>query len=330
MAAGGGGARRGAAEQYTALLLGLAVLAWIVADGERRRWLCGRFVWLGALVAALCTAPVLAWNATHGWASLLKQGGRVEAFRPVRAAQFLGELLAGQVGLATPLVWALCAAGLVTAVRRWRDPGWGLLSCAGGLPALVFAEHALGDRVQANWVAVVYPACAIAAAGLAGRWRRLTIPAVALGAAMTALVWLQGVASPLHLARRYDPTLMRLAAGRRLAADVSARAHAEGLAFIADDGYGDAAMLARLVPDDLAVLGPRRAGVFSRCRKLGLWSREGPGCWCAARGGAVRQMARPGHRWSRRARSSAAGTAWWPRRTGCIVWSARRARAWRW
>ena len=130
-----------------------------------------------------------------------------------------------------------------------------MLACLGGLPLLVFAEHALGDRVQANWVAVVYPACAVAAAGLDGRWGRMRTPAAALGFAITALVWMQGVAAPVPLPRRLDPTLMRLGGWPELAAATAARARDAAAAFVADDSYGDASMMARLLPADIPVIG---------------------------------------------------------------------------
>ena len=63
------------------------------------------------------------------------------------------------------------------------------------LPALILVQHALGDRVQANWPAILYPAAAIAATGLGRRWQRLFAPAAILGLALTAVVWIQAIAA---------------------------------------------------------------------------------------------------------------------------------------
>ena len=38
-----------------------------------------------------------------------------------------------------------------------RDPAWTLLACLTLIPSAVFLEHALGDRVQANWPGLIYP-----------------------------------------------------------------------------------------------------------------------------------------------------------------------------
>ena len=129
--------------KYTGLLLFVGAGAWLVAVPALRPWLARWQVWGGAGLGFLLFAPALAWNAGHGFASFAKQGGRNTVWHP--GPRFLGELLAGQVGLATPLVFALAVAGLVGAGRRFwrrRAPGDGLLLALGGLPV---DEHAESD-----------------------------------------------------------------------------------------------------------------------------------------------------------------------------------------
>jgi 4-amino-4-deoxy-L-arabinose transferase-like glycosyltransferase len=241
--------------KYTAVLLAPGILVWLLAARGMRVWL-GRWpLWAGAALAAAGVAGVVVWNAGHGWASFAKQGGRVGDFHLARAAQFLGELIGGQIGLSTPLIAVLCGAGMATALRRWRDPGWGLLAALSWVPGLVFVEHALGDRVQANWPAILYPPASVAAARLAGSWRRLVRPAVALGLVMTVAVWVQAAAAPLALPRALDPTLAQLGGWPDFAAAVAARAAAARADFVAADNYGDTAELARLLPGRLPVIG---------------------------------------------------------------------------
>ena len=117
--------------KYTALLLWVGIGLWLLAVPSLRRWWRSPMLWAGALLGALVFLPVLLWNAWHGWASFARQGGRVEAWQPARAAQFLGELIGGQFGLATPLVFILFCAGIARAMRRaWRDHDPGALCCA--------------------------------------------------------------------------------------------------------------------------------------------------------------------------------------------------------
>ena len=259
--------------KYTAALLVPSLLLWMLLVPSLRRRLRTPAPWGGAALGLLLLWPVIRWNAAHGWISFAKQGGRTGDFAPARAAQFLGELVAGQAGLATPVVALLCAGGAGLALRRarGRDPAWTLLACLTLVPAAVFAEHALGDRVQANWPAIVFPSACIAATGLGGRWRRLFTPALASGLLLTLAVWLQAAASPFPLPRRLDPTIMRLGGWPGFAEAVAAAASREHAAFVAADNYGDAAILARLLPAGIPVLGAEeRWSSFDLPRAAGL------------------------------------------------------------
>ncbi len=236
--------------KYTAALLGLGIALWLVGVPEGRRWLRTLWPWAGGALAGLCFAPVLLWNAAHGWASFAKQGGRTGDWRPAEAMAHVAELLGSQLGLGTPLVAALCAAGIWAAARRWRQPAPALLAALSVPGAAVFLQHALGDRVQANWPAILFPAACIAAAVYAPRFWR---PAAALGFAITGIVYLQAATAILPLPRRWDPTLIRLGGWDGLARDVAAR----DATFIAADNYGTAAMLAHDLPGPVVGAEPR-------------------------------------------------------------------------
>lgn len=243
--------------KYTAVLLAHAILAWLLWSPAMRPWLRRPHPYLGGLIALLLFAPVLWWNQGHDWVSFAKQGGRAADWSPGRALQFLGELVGGQIGLATPLVAVLAAAGLVAALRLARngDPGWTLLASFTAVPALVFLQHALGDRVQANWPAILYPAALLAAARLPKPWTRLRPAAILLGFGLTGLVWTQAALAPLALPMMRDPTLLRLGGWQRWAAEIDQAATAQNATFIVDDNYGQAALLARLLPHQRLVLG---------------------------------------------------------------------------
>jgi 4-amino-4-deoxy-L-arabinose transferase-like glycosyltransferase len=247
------------ASKYTALLLWVGIGLWLVWVPSQRHWWRSPMLWTGGSIGAAIFLPVVLWNAGHGWASFLRQGGRVDAWQPARAGQFLGELIGGQIGLATPLAFVLLAAGVGWAARRaWRDhdPVWSLLAALTLPGAALFVQHALGDRVQGNWLAILYPAAAIGAAGLdRRRWLRLRWPAVALGLAITLLVYVQATSFVLALPTRIDPIARQLAGWDALAQSVEAARRAQAASFVAADDYGVAAELNRALPADTTVLG---------------------------------------------------------------------------
>jgi 4-amino-4-deoxy-L-arabinose transferase-like glycosyltransferase len=245
--------------KYTAALLGLGVIVWLLLDPAARRWFRHWQLWAGGLLAVAIFSPVIWWNAHHGWASFAKQGGRAGTVEAGRALRYLGELIGGQVGLATPLVFVLCVAGVGAAARRWwrlRD-GAALLLAALTIPgAAIFLWQATGSRVQGNWPAILYPAATIAAAALltGPAWLRLRRPAAVLGLALSGAVYLQAIAAPLPLPRRVDPTLARLGGWEEFLTRLDATMAREGAAFVAAEEYGLAAVLAFGLPRGRVVI----------------------------------------------------------------------------
>jgi 4-amino-4-deoxy-L-arabinose transferase-like glycosyltransferase len=243
--------------KYTALFLWIGVGLWALLVPSVRRWLGRWQPWVACAIGLLLFVPVLAWNATHEWVGFIRQGGRVEEWRPARAVGFLAELTGGQIGLVTPLVWALCMAGLVVAARhawRRRDPGWSLLVALSLPPVLVFVQHAFGDRVQGNWLAIIYPALAIAAGGMLvpTRW---WIGASGLGFAITALAYVQATTGWIPMPPRLDPIAIRLAGWEALARQVEASREATAAAYVAADGYALASELAWWLPAETPIVG---------------------------------------------------------------------------
>jgi hypothetical protein len=260
--------------KYTGAFLVLGTALWLLIAG--RNWLARPWPWLGGAVGLAASTPVLYWNAAHDWVSFAKQGGRLDEWRVGRSAQYLLELIAGQVGLATPLVFVLCVAGIVAAGRsawRARDPAATLLAAMTVPPVLVFLEHALGERVQGNWPAIVYPAGVLAAAGLlhfrrrgehrtlaladgapwravpaaerpAMQERRIYPAAILLGLAITGLVYLHATLGLLPIAIRYDPVALQLAGWPDLVRQIESVREKTGAAFIAADQYGIASQIA--------------------------------------------------------------------------------------
>ncbi|HLY91394.1 MAG TPA: glycosyltransferase family 39 protein [Acetobacteraceae bacterium] len=251
------------ASKYTAALLWLGIVLWVLITPSLRHWLRHPMPWLGTIVAVAIFAPVVFWNAGHDWTSFGRQGGRLGDWHPGNAVRFMTELIAGQFGLLTPLAFAFCVGGIVLAARnawRSRDPAWTLLAVLTIPGAILFLQHALGDRVQGNWPAIIYPAAAIAATQLrTDVWRRLWSPAIALGFAITLLAYVQALFAVLPLPLRLDPIALILSGWDRLAAQVDAIRQETGAQYIAADQYGVAAELAYALKAPVVGLEPRWA-----------------------------------------------------------------------
>ncbi|MDB5314305.1 MAG: UDP-phosphomannose--protein mannosyltransferase [Rhodospirillales bacterium] len=227
--------------KYTGVLLGLGIVAWLLAERGAWRWWRDWRLYAAGVLALACFAPVIAWNAAHAWVSFVKQGGRAGAESGGPGLRFIGELLGGQVLLATPILFVLFVAGVVVALRKRA-----FFLAAFVLPGTaIFLWQATGSRVQGNWPAILYPAAAMLAAGYLGTawqgWRR---GGIALGLIMGLAAQIQALAAPVPLPRGRDPTLARLAGWPEFAATVQRAARATGADFVAAEEYGLASELA--------------------------------------------------------------------------------------
>ncbi|HSS14173.1 MAG TPA: glycosyltransferase family 39 protein [Rhizomicrobium sp.] len=181
----------GLLSKYSALFLGAGALLWLVLDRDARKWLLSPWPYLGACVALAIFAPNLMWQAQHHWQTFLFQFGRIGNGH--FTLRFIGEFLAAQFGLGSPLVFLLMAAGLWRATRPGNDRL--MLAVLVWVGLGYFFQHALHDRVQGNWPCFLYPALAILAAdafAVSGRvWRKISILAAPVAAALLLGVYLQ-------------------------------------------------------------------------------------------------------------------------------------------
>jgi 4-amino-4-deoxy-L-arabinose transferase-like glycosyltransferase len=223
--------------KMTAGFLGAGIVLALLATPSLRRQFFTPGLYAAGALALAALSPFLWWNATHGFATFLKQGGRLEArsFAPRYLAEFLGS----QALLFNPVSTLALAAG---ARRTPMEPA--RLLWASVAPALAyFLVHALHDRVQGNWPAPLYPALALLTAGaLAPSWRWIAPVAAGLGVTLAASAY-------LHLATGWpafgpgDPAL-RIGGWRKLAVQVFDLARERKAAYVVAQGYAQTALLA--------------------------------------------------------------------------------------
>jgi hypothetical protein len=244
----------GLLSKYTNLFVGAGILLWLVLLRANWPWFRAWQLWAGGAIACVLALPVVLWNAEHEWASFAKQFGRVGHGHGLTGSYLL-ELAGANLGLMSPLIAVLAAIGLAKAVRTAaaaRDQASALVA-AGVLPFLAYLlVHALHDRVQANWMAPLYPAFAICAAlalggpgtpgpgpalGRLGRW------AVAVGFASCALLYWHAVRPLVDVPGQRDP-LSQTRGWSELAAEVERLRIAKGACWVATSSYATTGQLA--------------------------------------------------------------------------------------
>lgn len=255
----------GLVSKYSNLFVGASILLWLALVPANRSWFRSWQLWAGGAIACLLALPVLVWNAQHDWASLAKQFGRVAHGGQITAAYF-AELVGGGLGLMSPVIAVLAALGLVKVVRAAISRGdqSSALLAAGVLPFLAYLLlHSVHDRVQANWMAPLYPSFAVCAAvalggietprrpgravGRLGRW------AVGIGFLFTGLIYWHAVQPLVQMPGRKDPT-SQTRGWREFAAEVERLRVSAGACWVATSSYATTGQLAYHLKDKAPVV----------------------------------------------------------------------------
>ena len=141
--------------KYSAALTIAGAVVFLLTAPDGRRWLRHPHPYAAGLLALAVFSPVLAWNAGHGWASLLFQAGRagsskLHPFGPVTT-------LMGEALFILPWIWLpLVACGAAALRRGPQDPARWLLACLALPPILLFLVVSLQSHVLFHWAAPGY------------------------------------------------------------------------------------------------------------------------------------------------------------------------------
>ncbi|CAI3930905.1 PMT family glycosyltransferase ArnT/Agl22 [Commensalibacter communis] len=243
--------------KYTAILLIMALGLWCLISQEGRSYLKTKELWGGAVLASAIFSPVILWNSQHQWISLLKQGGRTTDWNPSRALQFLSELLGGQIGLSTPIIFICFCIGIVSLTKTiWHkkfSPSALLLWLMIIVPVCVFIQHAVGDRVQANWVGLLYPVLVVIAGLYVTQWLKT---AIIIGFSVISLVYIQVLFAILPLPAKKNILLKQLGGWQTFAQSVNSAVPSDRV--IISDNYGLASELRFYLPKrQIIVVGDR-------------------------------------------------------------------------
>ena len=145
------------ASKYSAVLTMTGALVFLASSRIHRHWLTRPHPYVAAAIALSVFAPVIIWNATHGWASFAFQGGRAMGLRFHPLAPLV--VLAGEALFVLPWIWAPMMIVAVQSLRRgptaWKP--W-LLCCLATPPILAFTMIAAwsSQRILYHWAAPGY------------------------------------------------------------------------------------------------------------------------------------------------------------------------------
>jgi 4-amino-4-deoxy-L-arabinose transferase-like glycosyltransferase len=137
--------------KYIGAFAPLGLFAFLALSPSQRHWFRHPAPYVAAMLAGLIVLPVFVWNANHGWASFVFQGSRGVASGGLKPLQVL-RIALGQIAFLSPWLFVPLVAGLVAAVRRWRDHGRLFLLCLALPPIILFTTAPLWiDRGQPHW-----------------------------------------------------------------------------------------------------------------------------------------------------------------------------------
>jgi 4-amino-4-deoxy-L-arabinose transferase-like glycosyltransferase len=140
--------------KYTGILTCFGAICFLITDREARRWLRHPQPYLALVVMLVVFAPVIVWNATHGWISFAFQAGRAGGhFHP------FGPLstLAGEALFIIPWVWVPAIVLFGAALRRGpADPSRWFCACFAAPPIVIFALLSFRSHVLFHWASPGY------------------------------------------------------------------------------------------------------------------------------------------------------------------------------
>jgi hypothetical protein len=242
--------------KYTSILLPVGVLIAFVS--HRSLW--PRFAEWGpyaaCLIATVVFLPVLMWNARHDWISFAYQieHGLGEPMTLRSAWRHEGDLLGGQAGLATPILFVMIAIAVGKFLRPRVGPERWLLAVVTTVFFSFFVYSALRKRVEPNWPAPAYVSGVVLFAcykwsEVSKRWRAAGI---ALAGVLSLAVYLHALKPIVPVPPPKDPVAR--AYGWNEVAAATARAGTAPLpagsrTYLAADRYQEASQIAFWLPN---------------------------------------------------------------------------------
>lgn len=194
------------ASKFTGVFVPIAIALAMLLHAPLRARILAPGPWLAVAVASLVMLPVLWWNAQHDWIAFRFQLGHgLGTTARGSALQRELELVGGQLGLVTPILFLLLVGAVGRALRAPRDGVRFTLAVIATFCALFFIYSATRKSVEANWPAIAWlPAIVLLAAAREGARTAWERRGVWLAGALTAVALAHVVVPFLPLPARRD------------------------------------------------------------------------------------------------------------------------------
>jgi hypothetical protein len=195
------------ASKYTSILLPVTVTAAVLLRPSLRARLREPGPYLACVLATLVFLPVLQWNATHDWISFRFQLQHGLGAPKGSALKRELDLIGGQLGLVSPILFAMMAAAVWRTLRRPADDARFLLAVVATGSWVFFVYSATRRSVEPNWPAPSYvPGVALLAAiATTAGYQRWLRRGVALAAVLVGVLYLHALTPILPIPARRDP-----------------------------------------------------------------------------------------------------------------------------
>jgi hypothetical protein len=193
--------------KYTAVLIPVGVVLGCAISPPLRRQFRRPGPYFACLLGALLFLPVVRWNADHGWVSFAFQlrHGLGAPRGSVMSRQLA--LLGAQLGLVTPILFALAVVAVGLALRTPTVTRPFLLAIVGTFVWVFFTLSAIRRPVEPNWPALaLLPAIVVLGLRPPGSvWSQWERAGVVLAAATVLALSVHAVHPWLPLNPRQDP-----------------------------------------------------------------------------------------------------------------------------
>jgi 4-amino-4-deoxy-L-arabinose transferase-like glycosyltransferase len=234
----------GVLAKFTNLFFGLALVIWLIASHDGRKWLGVWQVWAGALLGLVVLLPFALWNKTNGFVGLERQFGRIgedAGYSLIGTVEFWLAFLF----LVTPLVFWL----VLRSLRFKLAPGFLVWLIA---PLLIFLTfQSTKTFAGGQWLVPIFPTLAVMAAlagakGWVARW------AAPSGFALAGLILVLGLWPGKPLLGNHLFSQMR--GWERAGHEILSLVAENDVKWIATDAFGLTAQLNHYLGDDLPIL----------------------------------------------------------------------------